>query len=282
MTTGAGVREYAKRVGKGLRDRPADERDGTVNDLAARFTDSGLTTYVDCVERHGKPAAYASELRESLHYQPLRRRRTVPIILGGLVALIIGGGVLFVGRDHSPNPDTFAPIAIGSSGLSGPSVTRLADVVVLTVRPTPGEARLDVVLTNTSSFDLRVESLGAAEFTWGKEHNSNTNDPGPGRVTFNDIWRPTVLLGDLQSPTSLTVGDLSLPMYKPFQPFTWKAHQSIYVVMAGDVSACPAALASLNQGGGPIALIRFTAGDAGFIMSPFPSQLIVDDCFLKR
>jgi hypothetical protein len=282
-----GVAEYAKRVGRYLGDQPKAVRDETVADLANRLAESGEKEFAVCIEKYGKPRAYAAELREGMDLGPTppwwRRRGTaMPVfIAGALVAAVIAGVVVDRVRQL---PDDFNPFTSGIS-TSGPPdrFDTIGSVLVVTPGSETVDGYFSFVLTNSSDVEVEVLSIEVPFMIWTDDGGimvggfpDVASESIAGFVARSDeLWQERIAL-DPMGPDEFRL-DPADPTHTAFESFSLAPGETYGVHLTGELASCPRLSESLGGGVGAIRA-TFTARGRQFDARVYDLSFDLSDC----
>lgn len=264
----AGLRQYASEVGRRLRDLDRQERQSIEADLVQHLQDTGCSTYEQCHSRFGPAATYGDGVRAGLDLPPFRRSRRPVVVAVVVVAAVAGAAVIWRSAGPEPLPDDWVAISSTGSFVSGSSTDGFGTGIQLVVGAADGDARLGLVLTNTSDRTLDVESIGPPYVLFranGTSFFGGSDDIAhlEGDITLAEIWDPDVRIDPLTEPDEVSIGDHARTG-RPFAPFRWEPGASFVVSIAGPVAACDPTWTRLD-GVGASVVATYSVGDRSVV-----------------
>jgi hypothetical protein len=263
----AGLPWYVDQVLRRLRDVPRAERDSIGADLVQHLRDSGCESYGQCVERFGAPGTYADEMRAGMDLPPYRRSRHRWLVGAAAVVLVVVAVVAWRAKRPDPLPKGFTALQSYTTAVMGDDAKGVAGTLQVVVDEGTGEARIAVVLANTSDHPIDVDSIGPPMVRWGGDGSVTIGGVADvplrrGELDLAAIWTPTVRIEPVADPTTTSVVEHGLTG-EPFAPFRWEPGDAYLISIAGPVAACSPDLAPIDGGGFSIT-VDYRIGDAGF------------------
>jgi hypothetical protein len=263
----AGPPRYADEVLRRLRDVPRSERESIGTELVQHLRESGCETYRQCIDRFGAPGAYADEMRTGLELPPYRRSRRPWLVVAGTAAvLVIAAGAWRTTRPE-PLPEGFTALQSYATAVMGDDAKSVAGTLQIVVDSGEGDARIAVVLANTSDSAIEVDMIGPPMVRWGGEGSVTIGGQADvplrrGELDLSSIWTPTVRIEPVADQTGMAVDEHELTG-EPFAPFRWEPGDAYLISISGPVAACSPELAPIDGGGFSIT-VDYRIGDAGF------------------
>lgn len=263
----AGLPRYVDEVLRRLRDLPRGERDAIEADLVQHLRESGSETYGQCIERFGPPIEYADEMRTGLGLPPYRRSRRPLVLAATTAVLVVVAAVAWRATRPDPLPEGFMALQSYATAVMGEDAEGVAGALQIVVDTGDGDARIAVVLANTSDHAIDVDMIGPPMVRWGGEGSVTIGGVADvplrrGELDLSSIWTPTVRIEAVADPTSTGVDEHDLTG-EPFAPFRWEPGAAYLISIAGPVAACSPELALIDGRGFSITL-DYRIDDAGF------------------
>jgi hypothetical protein len=166
-----------------------------------------------------------------------------------------------------PLPEGFTALQSYATAVMGDDAEGVAGALQIVVDAGDGDARIAVVLANTSDHPIDVDSIGPPMVRWGGDGSVTIGGVADvplrrGELDLSSIWTPTVRIEPVADPTNTGVDEHDLTG-EPFAPFRWEPGDAYLISISGPVAACSPDLAPIDGGGFSIT-VDYHIGDAGF------------------
>lgn len=225
-----GLQQYAKEVGRRLRDLPASQRTDIERDNTDRLAERGITRYDAAVVELGKPSAYADEFRRAMELPPLgrvRRRRLLRIGAVAAALALIGGG-LYVWL-HDPVPGHY-PLVVEWMVVESPG--ELVGSVVRMPQQPGEQVTFGFTLLNDGDRSVRIDGVITALSV-----EAIGGGLSPGSDPMRPIFHPDIQITPPVNGESVYTGFGAAPSFA-LRPFTLQPGERAQVTLRGELQYC--------------------------------------------